>query len=373
MTVNFFGFEMVQEYFPTEAKPTSIMTYTDGVLTAFYKCFTTGFETQHLITDCVAEDNKYRATVSSQALVITAGSLIKTNTVARVLEINKQGGKCELLLDTQLDNGVITVCGLGFIPESIDFAARTFTVRDSKYGKPMTFRLNFRDNLTDAGRKPNQPLVSLIVNGDERRLLPHSSVNTLQAVETYDTASFMVFRSFVSNGSFLWYTVRPRGDNRYTGINSLGYGYCGWLNENVLLCPATTYNGTYNTLCATMDTHDATTDWSNDNASKLCFIGLNLIDVVPITIKPWQMSLRLGGTNAGWKSSFSSNVVGLGNIFLCVGAYMFKLPGMQYAPIVGPHTPSKLFEYDDKHIITGEAYNESIPRYFSLDEKDWEQ
>ena len=86
------------------------------------------------------------------------------------------------LLDKQLDNGVITVCGLGFIPESIDFAARTFTVRDSKYGKPMTFRLNFRDNLTDAGRKPNQPLVSLIVNGDERWLLPHASTNTLKAV-----------------------------------------------------------------------------------------------------------------------------------------------------------------------------------------------
>ena len=372
MTVNFFGFEMAQEYFPTEAKPTSITTYTDNVLSAYYKCFTTGFETQHSITNCVQEDDKYRATVSSAALVVTAGSLIKTDSVARVLSINKQDNKCVLLLDKQIGTGRITVCGLGFIPESINTATRSFTVRDRKYNKQMTFKLNFRDNLTNAGRKLNQAFVTLTVDGVDRWLIPQMSYQYQQDANTYNIATFMAFKSFVSDGSFLWYTVKINPVANLNGIANLGYGYCGWLNENVLLCPST-YWTVHGHLAANMDSYDATANWSNSAIGELCFVGLGLTDVVPCVIKPWTMGTHLGGTNNTWTPTFSTQVKGLGSAYLLVNQYMFKLPGIQYAPIVSYNTPAQLFEYGDKHIITGEAFNSSVPRYFSLDDKDWEQ
>jgi len=372
MTVNFFGLEMVQEYFPTEAKSTSITTYTDGVLEAYYKCFTTGFETPHSITDCVQEDDKYRATVSSAALVITAGSLIKTDTVARVLSVNKLDGKCELMLDSQIGLGQITVCGLGFISESIDTSTRSFVVRDRKYNKQMTFKLNFRDNLTNEGRKPNQAFVTLTVDGVERWLIPQMSYSYQQEANIYNVATFMAFKSFVSDGSFLWYTVKINSANNLNGITNLGYGYCGWLNENVLLCPST-YWTTHSYLAANMDSYDASANWSESGIGKLCFVGLGLTNVTPCVIKPWTMSTYLGGGNNTWTPSFSTQVKGLGSAYLLVNQYMFKLPGIQYAPIVSYNTPAQLFEYGDKHIMTGEAFDANVPRYFSLDERDWEQ
>lgn len=372
MTVNFFGFEMVQEYFPTEAKSKNITTYSDDVLEAYYKCFTTGFETQHSITDCVQEDDKYRATVSSATLVITAGSLIKTDSVARVLSINKQDDKCELLLDKQIGVGQITVCGLGFIPESIDTSTRSFTVRDRKYNKKMTFKLNFRDNLTNNGRKLNQAFVTLTVDGVDRWLIPQISYQYQQDVHLYNVATFMAFKSFVSNGSFLWYTVKINVANNFDGITNLGYGYCGWLNENVLLCPSTFWTQ-HSNLAANMDSYDATANFSNSSIGQLCFIGLGLENVTPFVVKPWITSLHLGGSISQWTPTFSAQVKGLGSAYLLVNQHMFKLPGIQYAPIVSYNTPAHLFWYADKHIITGEAFNNSIPRYFSLDEKDWEQ
>lgn len=372
MTVNFFGFEMVQEYFPTEAKPGSITTYTDDVLKAYYKCFTTGFETPHSITDCVQEDDRYRATVSSASFVVSAGSLIKTDTVVRVLSVNKLDGKCVLMLDKQIGLGQITVCGLGFIPESIDTSTRSFTVRDRKYNKQMTFRLNFRDTLSDSGRKLNESFVSLTVDGVVRWLIPQASYSYQRDTWVYNIATYMAFKSFVSNGSFLWFTVKISYDNNFNGITNLGYGYCGWLNENVLLCPSTVWT-THGVLAANMDSYDATANWSNSNIGKLCFVGLGLIDVTPCVIKPWTMSTHLGGGNNTWTPSFSTQVKGLGSAYLLVNQYMFKLPGIQYAPIVSYNTPAQLFGYGDKHIITGEAFDKNVPRYFSLDERDWEQ
>lgn len=372
MTVNFFGLEMVQEYFPTEAKPSSITTYTDDVLTAYYKCFTTGFNTQYSITDCVQEDDRYRATVSSASFVVSAGSLIKTDTVARVLSVNKLDGKCELMLDKQIGLGQITVCGLGFIPESVDVSTRSFTVRDRKYNKQMTFRLNFRDNLTNSGTKLKESFVSLTVDGVVRWLIPQVSYSWQQDVSVYNVATYMAFKSFVSNGSFLWFTVKISSADNFNGITNLGYGYCGWLNENVLLCPAISW-AQYGPWAANMDSYDATANWTNNGIGKLCFVGLGLIDVVPCVIKPWTMSTHLGGGNNTWTPSFSTQVKGLGSAYLLVNQYMFKLPGIQYAPIVSYSTPAQLFVYGDKHIITGEAFDASIPRYFSLDERDWEQ
>ena len=372
MTVNFFGFEMVQEYFPTEAKPTSITTYTDDVLEAYYKCFTTGFETSHSITDCVQEDDRYRATVSSASFVVSAGSLIKTDTVVRVLSVNKLDGKCELMLDKQIGLGQITVCGLGFIPESVDTSTRSFTVRDRKYNKQMTFRLNFRDNLTDSDIKLNESFVSLTVDGVVRWLIPQVSYFYQQDTHVYNIATYMAFKSFVSNGSFLWFTVKISSVDNFNGITNLGYGYCGWLNENVLLCPSISYTH-HSIVAANMDSYDATANWPSSDIGKLCFVGLGLIDVVPCVIKPWTMSTHLGGDNNTWTPSFSTQVKGLGSAYLLVNQYMFKLPGIQYAPIVSYNTPAQLFKYGDKHIMTGEALNASIPRYFSLDERDWEQ
>ena len=372
MTVNFFGLEMVQEYFPIEAKPRSITTYTDGVLEAYYKCFTTGFVTQHSITGCVQEDDKYRATVSYASFVVSAGSLIKTDTVARVLSVNKLDGKCELMLDKQIGLGQITVCGLGFIPESINTSTRSFTVRDRKYNKQMTFKLNFRDNLTDAGRKLNESFVSLTVDGTERWLIPQMSHNYEQSTQSYNIATYMAFKSFVSNCSFLWFTVKISSAHDFNGITNLGYGYCGWLNENLLLCPSTGYTN-HSYTAANMDSYDASANWSYSGIGKLCFVGLGLINVVPCVIKPWAMGPHLGGTISAWTPSFSTQVKGLGSAYLLVNQYMFKLPGIQYAPIVSYNTPAQLFTYGDKHIMTGEAFYASIPRYFSLDERDWEQ
>ena len=167
-------------------------------------------------------------------------------------------------------------------------------------------------------------------------------------------------------------TVKINSANDFNGITNLGYGYCGWLNENLLLCPSTGYSY-HSYIAANMDSYDGAAYWSNSSIGQLCFVGLGLTNVTPCVIKPWTMGTYLGGDNNTWAPSFSTQVKGLGSAYLLVNQYMFKLPGIQYAPFVSYNTPAQLFTYGDKHIITGEAFDASIPRYFSLDERDWEQ
>ena len=227
MTVNYFSLKMTEEYFSQEAKATSITTYTDEVLESYYKCFTTGFETSHSIIDCVQEDDKFRATVDSAAFVISIGSLIKTNETARVLRVTELADKCELILDKQIGNGLITVCGLGFVPVSMNPETRSFTVKDRRYSNTMRFNLNFRDNLNSDGLKHNQEFVSLTVDDKTWWLIPQAGAGN-HAPAVANSATYMAFKSFVSDGSFLWFTIKMNAVDNYNDILNLGYGFCGW-------------------------------------------------------------------------------------------------------------------------------------------------
>ena len=373
MTVNYFSLKMTEEYFPPEAKATSFTTYTDKVLESYYKCFTTGFETSHSIIDCVQEDDKFRATVDSAAFVISTGSLIKTDKTARVLQITKLADKCELILDNQIGNGLITVCGLGFVPVSMNPETRSFTVKDRRYSKTMRFNLNFRDNLTSAGLKPGQEFVSLTVDNKTWWLIPQAGTAN-PSLDISNSATYMAFKSFVSDGSFLWFTIKTNGSaNNYDGVYNLGYGFCGWMNETVLVLPSDQY-GDYGAWAAFMHTLDGAFHDGHPPGGVVQWHGLNITKSTPYVAKPWIMANKINGGDSSWNSIIGNSVVGLGSAYMIMSDYLtFKLPGIQYAPVIGRHSPGQLFGYNDKLIIVGEAFYGNAPRFFSLDEEDWTQ
>lgn len=369
MTVNIFSLEMAAAYLKG-AEPPKHLLYTPQVLDSYYKLFTTGFETESSVVNCVERDGRYIALVDNTAFVATPGCMVKTGRTARVLKIDKRDNKCELTLDKEIAPGKLTVCGLGFVAVGKDETARTITVRDSIFGNEMIFKLNFRD--TENGIKRDESLVEVTVLGTTTRLLHQSSYAGATNKTYINIGQWNSWRSFISNGSWLWFNVKYTNSEQTSGLFNFENFFCGWISRTEFVGPNNAWrNQIYS--CSTGNFSGVGyTDEYICNIMTVISSGGTSETVTPLLFKPWACNTLIGQTGV-WMPTFSTSVEGLGSGYLLWSSKMVKLPGIQYAPIVSYHPTSDVFEYGDKLIYTSDAAYGNIPHYFSLDDKDWVQ
>lgn len=368
MTVNVFSLEMAEVYLKG-AEPSKHLIYSNEALDSYYKLFTTGFETEASVINCVERDDKFVALLDVPAFVVTPGCIVKTDKQSRVLKIGKQDNKCELILDAQIAPGKLTVCGLGFIAVSKDETARTFTVRDSVFGNEMVFKLNFRDSETAI--KKNEALVEVTVLGSTVRLLHQYAFNNGTDVTQTNEAQLKSWRSFISNGSWLWYSAKATDStSNLMRLKDLENLFCGWISRTEFVVPAAYYLNISGCIIAGCSGVVGGSYYSDriyiftDSKDKQ--------ETTPLLVKPWAIGTFYGNGD-NWAPNVSTRVESLGSGYLLLDDKMVKIPGIQYAPIVSYYPFANVFEYGDKLIYTSDAAYRNIPHYFSLDDKDWVQ
>ena len=362
MTVNIFSLEMAEAYLKG-AEPSKHLIYSNEALDSYYKLFTVGFETDTSVVNCVERDGKFIALLDSAVFVATPGCVVKTDKKARVLKIDKRDNKCELTLDTQIAPSKLTVCGLGFVAVSKDETARTFTVSDSVFGNEMTFKLNFRD--AESSIKKDEALVEVTTLGSTYRLLHQNSYQNNTNVSQTNIGQWKSWRSFVSNGSWLWYSAKATHTNQNLNLADLENVFCGWLSQTEFAVPTDLY------ISASIACNIAgSSGVTQVSVSTIKIHGIG--QIYPVLAKSWTVNV-LQGANGVWTPTFSTQVESLGSGYLLWGDRMVKFPGIQYAPIVSYHSPASVFEYGDKLIYTSDAVYGGIPHHFSLDDRDWVQ
>ena len=369
MTVNIFSLEMAEAYLKG-AEPSKHLIYSNEALDSYYKLFTTGFETESNVVNCVDRDGKFIALLDTATFVATPGCMVKTDVQARVLKIDKRDNKCELTLDAQIAAGKLTVCGLGFVAVGKDETARTFTVRDSVFGNEMTFKLNFRDSETAI--KKNESLVEVTALGTTSRLLHQNSQQNNSSKDQTNIAQWRAWRSFISNGSWLWYSAKnsSMAQLQNLSLSDLENFFCGWLSKTEFVAPHDAYMGT-NVACNIAGSSGIV--YETNGARGYIKIHGAARQIIPTLVKPWAVGNINGSSDQTWLPTFSLQVELLGNGYLFWESRMVKLPGIQYAPLVSYHMQAGVFEYGSKLIYTSDALFGNIPHYFSLDDKDWVQ
>ena len=196
--VNVFTLDMAREYFSTNCKPDNTLLFDNDSLLSYYKCFTTGFQTDYLITESVAVGDKFKVDIDTKFIISCGANIQVGNTVSRVLEWYVENGKKVLILENSLPAGTVTVCGLGFIPVEIDYGNRSFSYRDTVHNNLMRFRMT--DRTTTASAVTNQSAITIYVTSNLGRDL--FATNKITTTADFNLATQQICRSFVSNGSW---------------------------------------------------------------------------------------------------------------------------------------------------------------------------
>jgi hypothetical protein len=67
--VNIFTLDMAREYFSTNCKPDNTLLFDNDSLLSYYKCFTTGFQTDYLITESVEVGDKFKVDIDAKFII----------------------------------------------------------------------------------------------------------------------------------------------------------------------------------------------------------------------------------------------------------------------------------------------------------------
>lgn len=398
--VNIFTLDMAREYFSTNCKPDNTLLFDNASLLSYYKCFTTGFQTDYLITESVAVGDKFKVDIDAKFIISCGANIQVGNTVSRVLEWYVENGKKVLILENSLPAGTVTVCGLGFIPVEIDYSNRSFSYRDTVHNNLMRFRMT--DRTTTASAVTNQSTITIYVTSNLGRDL--FATNKITTTADFNLATQQICRSFVSNGSWLWFNCSgftvsangsaqssngswvpnyynqhyqmfgwisktrclvsssfSRGSTSYGGFNSLGFYPYSYLSNPI---SNSGYNPPYPPLILDAQVNQVVSFAGNGVAS-----SANM--------------LLMTGSYVGMAGSQTSNYNRLAGVTILSPVYIassfytsssgevIRLAGGMCPCFYTQTPPNSLMTIDKKLFWSGDAQPAFIPTFFSFDDDDW--
>ena len=396
--VNIFTLDMAREYFSTNCKPDNTLLFDNDSLLSYYKCFTTGFQTDYLITKSVAVGDKFKVDIDAKFIISCGANIQVGNTVSRVLEWYVENGKKVLILENSLPAGTVTVCGLGFIPVEIDYGNRSFSYRDTVHNNLMRFRMT--DRTTPASAVTNQSTITIYVTSNLGRDL--FATNKLTDIANFNLATQQICRSFVSNGSWLWfncsgYTVSANGGRQSSDTGwvpkyyNQHYQMFGWISKTRCLVSSSVYIGATN----------------RGGVNSLGFYPYSyLSNPIPSYAPPYPPLIL--DTQINQVVSFAGNGIdSTANMLLMTGSYVgmagyqtrnynrlsgvtilspvyiassfytsssgevIRLAGGMCPCFYTQTPPNSLMTIDKKLFWSGDAQPAFIPTFFSFDDDDW--
>ena len=398
--VNIFTLDMAREYFSTKCKPDNTLLFDNASLLSYYKCFTTGFQTDYLITESVAVGDKFKVDIDAKFIISCGANIQVGNTVSRVLEWYVENGKKVLILENPLPAGTVTVCGLGFIPVEIDYGNRSFSYRDTVHNNLMRFRMT--DRTTTASAVTNQSTITIYVTSNLGRDL--FATNKITTTADFNLATQQICRSFVSNGSWLWFncsgsTVKADGNAQTSNVSwvpnyyNQHYQMFGWISKTRCLVSSSFYRGAtqpggYNSLGFYPFSYlsNPITSTSNNTPYVPLILDTQVNQVVSFAgngIDTPSNMLLMTGSYVDKADAQTSNynrpagVTILSPVYIASSFYpsssgeVIRLAGGMCPCFYTQTPPNSLMTIDKKLFWSGDAQPAFIPTFFSFDDDDW--